>query len=157
MQLRVIAINIYGQHRQVFITLTSTATMPMHTSMPTSDLTTSSMPMCCCSASSLLNFRYRFLCLLLVCLLFPFCKPPLSCKSFEVIIYLPSFFLNTSEASLKTSAIANSHVSQESKLIISGAVMWHHHPCRAQCDFFFRTIKAMHSHLTSARSCTWYG
>lgn len=31
------------------------------------------------------------------------------------------------------------------------------HPCDAKCGRIFGTIKAMHSHLTSARSCAWYG
>jgi len=31
------------------------------------------------------------------------------------------------------------------------------HPCDAKCGRFFGSIKAMHSHLTAAKSCSWYG
>ena len=30
------------------------------------------------------------------------------------------------------------------------------HPCEAKCGRYFTTIKSMNSHLTSAKSCSWY-
>jgi hypothetical protein len=30
------------------------------------------------------------------------------------------------------------------------------HPCEAKCGRYFASIKSMNSHLTSARSCSWY-